>query len=86
MQRPADHDYWQQKCLDLGFEYWRAPDAHGVKCTYFQAINLLQELLGVEVEIAEKPKGILDCLIESAPLYSKTKPGEEQRGSVNTIS
>lgn len=41
----------QQKCLDLGFEYWRAPDAHGVKCTKAQAVEFIQEMLGVEVEI-----------------------------------
>src|SRR3989304_994930 len=37
-------------CRDW-FEYWRAPDAHGVTCTKEQAIELLQEVLGVEVEI-----------------------------------
>jgi len=41
----------QQKCLDLGFNYWRAPDAHGVTCTKEQAIEFMQEMLGVEVEI-----------------------------------
>ena len=42
---------WQQKCLDVGFQYWRGPDAHGVTCTKEQAVELLQDLLGVEVEI-----------------------------------
>ncbi len=42
---------WQQKCLDLGFEYWRAPDAHGVTCTPAQAVEFMQDALGVEVEI-----------------------------------
>lgn len=46
-----ERDDWQKKCLDIGFEYWRAPDAHGVTCTNEQAVELLQELLGVEVEI-----------------------------------
>ena len=42
---------WQQRCIDIGFQYWRAPDAHGVTCTKEQAVELLQDLLGVEVEI-----------------------------------
>lgn len=47
----------QQKCLDLGFEYWRAPDAHGVTCTPKQAVEFMQEMLGVEVEIKPETKG-----------------------------
>ena len=43
----------QQKCLDLGFKYWRAPDAHGVTCTREQAIEFMQEMLGVEVDIKD---------------------------------
>ena len=31
--------------------YWRAPDAHGVKCSVEQAAELLVMALGVEVEI-----------------------------------
>jgi hypothetical protein len=42
---------WQKRCLEIGFEYWRAPDSHGVTCTKEQSIELLQEFLGVEVEI-----------------------------------
>lgn len=41
----------QRKALDLGFKYWRAPDAHGVTCTPEQAVEFMQEMLGVEVEI-----------------------------------
>lgn len=48
---------WQKKCLAIGFEYWRAPDSHGVTCTIEQATELLQDLLGVEVEI-ERPNVI----------------------------
>lgn len=51
--RRGSMEWNQQKCLDLGFKYWRAPDAHGVKCTKDQAIELMQELLGVEVEIVD---------------------------------
>ena len=47
---------YQKRCLDIGFEYWRSPDAHGVQCTAEQAIELLQEVLGVEVEIEEPSK------------------------------
>jgi hypothetical protein len=44
-------DAVQQKAIDHGFKYWRAPDAHGVTATNAQAVDLLQDLLGVEVEI-----------------------------------
>ena len=47
----GSQEWNQQKCLDLGFEYWRAPDAHGVTCTPAQAVEFMQEMLGVEVEI-----------------------------------
>ena len=40
----------QQQCSDWG-TYWRAPDAHGVILSIEQASELLQEALGVEVEI-----------------------------------
>ena len=40
----------QQKCSDWG-TYWRASDAHGVELTQAQAVELLQDALGVEVEI-----------------------------------
>lgn len=46
---------WQQRCLDLGFKYWRAPDAHGVECTHEQALALLRDLLGVEVDFTTPP-------------------------------
>jgi len=46
----------QQKAIDHGFKYWRAPDAHGVTGTNAQAVELLQDLLGVEVEIAAHPE------------------------------
>ena len=41
----------QGKCSDWG-TYWRAPDAHGVQLSHAQAVELLVEALGVEVEIA----------------------------------
>jgi hypothetical protein len=41
----------QQKCTDWG-TYWRAPDAHGVELSHDQAVELLRDALGVEVEIA----------------------------------
>ena len=44
-------DAVQQKAIDHGFTYWRASDAHGVTGTNAQAVELLQNLLGVEVEI-----------------------------------
>jgi hypothetical protein len=54
-QAGASRDDWQQKALDHGFQYWRAPDAHGVTGTVSQAVELLQDLLGVEVEIKDAP-------------------------------
>lgn len=49
----ASQDDRQKKCLDLGFKYWRASDAYGVTCTPAQAVEFMQEMLGVEVEIKE---------------------------------
>lgn len=39
----------QQKCTDWG-AYWRASDAHGVVLSREQALELLRDALGVEVE------------------------------------
>jgi hypothetical protein len=46
---------WQKRCIEEGFEYWRASDAHGVTCTKEQAESLLAHVLGVEVEIVDRP-------------------------------
>lgn len=43
---------WQARCQELGFKYWRAPDAHGVECSVEQATELLSQVLGVGVEIS----------------------------------
>lgn len=48
--RVDDRECLQQKCSDWG-TYWRAPDAHGVKLSIEQAVELLQDALNVEVEI-----------------------------------
>lgn len=53
--RPMPHqptltERLQQKCSDWG-TYWRAPDAHGVVLTQEQALELLRDALGVEVEL-----------------------------------
>lgn len=45
----------QQRCVDWG-AYWRASDAHGVNLSVEQAIELLRDALGVEVEIAALSK------------------------------
>lgn len=42
----------QKQCSDWG-AYWRASDAHGVELTKPQAIELLADALGVEVEIRD---------------------------------
>ncbi len=44
----------QKRCVDWDV-YWRAPDAHGVQLTIEQATELLEDALGVEVEIAASP-------------------------------
>jgi hypothetical protein len=52
VQPPADTlcQQLQQRCSDWGV-YWRASDAHGVDLTLDQALELLRDALGVEVEI-----------------------------------
>lgn len=45
-----DRDRLQQKCSDWG-TYWRESDAHGVNLNIGQAIEILQDALGVEVDI-----------------------------------
>lgn len=57
--REDDRHRLQQKCSDWG-TYWRASDAHGVKLTTDQAVELLQDALGVEVEI---DTGISDAIV-----------------------
>ena len=63
----AERATWQRKAIGYGFEYWRAPDAHGVTGTEAQAIELLEELLGVEVEI-EQPSDTTQPAIAPEPL------------------
>ena len=41
----------QMRCCEWGV-YWRASDAHGVNLSHEQALELLRDVLGVEVEIA----------------------------------
>lgn len=63
----------QQKAVDIGFKYWRASDAHGIKGTKEQAESFIADLVGVEVEIlmptikareSEKPKKTDEDLVE----------------------
>lgn len=75
----AKREDWQQKALDHGFTYWRAPDAHGVECTTSQAVNFLQDVLGVEVEIENAvPKD------ERAALAAALEAGRYTHASSNT--
>jgi hypothetical protein len=71
------HDV-QKKAIEHGFEYWRAPDAHGVTGTKPQAIELLQDLLGVEVEIEDN--GCSTCngtgMIGGPSFYAPDEGGE----------
>ncbi|MGJ7512386.1 hypothetical protein [Variovorax sp. GT1P44] len=60
-------DRLQQKCSDWG-TYWRAPDAHGVELTKQQAVELLADALGVEVEIKDAtPKAAPAAVSERDP-------------------
>lgn len=54
-QRLAQGEDWQQRCLDLGFVYGRAPDDHWVECTQEQAAALLRDVLGVDARFIESP-------------------------------
>jgi hypothetical protein len=59
-QSKAEPD-WQQRCLDIGFEYTRAPDDHYVTGTLEQARNLLRDVLGVDVHITHPPADARDA-------------------------
>jgi hypothetical protein len=48
--QPTLTERLRRKCYDWG-TYWRAADAHGVVLTHAQAIELLADALGVEVEV-----------------------------------
>jgi hypothetical protein len=68
----------QKKAIEYGFVYWRAPDAHGVSGTKPQAIELLQDLLGVEVEIEDNGCSTCDGTgMIGGPSYSQPDEGGE---------
>lgn len=72
---------WQHKCLDIGFEYWLNPDSHGLICTKERAVEMMEELLGVEVRIDSNP--IKDDALNSlAKLFHN---GEEFEGDDGLI-
>lgn len=54
-------DELQRQCVGWNV-YWRASDAHGVKLSVEQALELLRKALGVEVEIVlpSQDQDILD--------------------------
>jgi hypothetical protein len=58
---PTLTDRLQQKCSEWG-TYWRASDSHGVVLSQAQALELLRDALGVEVEFSE------DLAAQGAPL------------------
>ena len=68
----------QEKALEHGFEYWRAPDEHGITGTKPQCIEFLQDLLGVEVEIEDN--GCQTCngtgMIGGPSFYAPDEGGE----------
>jgi hypothetical protein len=71
------HDV-QKKAIEYGFVYWRAPDAHGVSGTKPQAIELLQDLIGVEVEIEDNGCSTCDGtgMIGGPSFYEPDEGGE----------
>ena len=56
----------QRQCSDWG-TYWRAPDSHGVEFSLAQAIELLENALGVEVEV--KFPGVHTAILEALQHY-----------------
>lgn len=66
----------QQQCSDWG-TYWRASDSHGVELSMPQAVELLENALGVEVEI--KHNGCTTCdgngMIGGPSYYSPDEGG-----------
>lgn len=46
-------EQWQERCLEVGFQYTRASDDHWVDATVEQMQELLAELLGVEVRVRD---------------------------------
>jgi hypothetical protein len=71
----------QQKCSDWG-AYWRASDAHGVVLTLEQALELLRDALGVEVEFSEDLAGWKSVPLEPTQdmLYAMAECDGYQRG------
>ena len=76
MQAESMRERLQKQCSAWG-AYWRASDAHGVELTKPQAIELLQDALGVEVEI--KDNGCQTCdgtgMIGGPSYYSPDEGG-----------
>jgi hypothetical protein len=75
---PTMRERLQQKCSDWG-TYWRASDAHGVELSHEQAVELLADALGVEVEVAPplglSPQRCAGCDIPNGcPEYCKCAP------------
>ena len=74
LKAPVDtlRERLQKKCVDMK-AYWRASDAHGVELTHEQALELLWDALGVEVEI--KPPARAWAGDSSTQDQSSTEPG-----------
>lgn len=66
-------DALQKRCYEWG-TYWRSSDAHGVKLNTEQALELLRDALGVEVEIAATPTA--EPAVEAVPKGWKLVPVE----------
>ena len=43
------NEFWQARCLELGFQYVRASDDHWVEASAEQMQDLLREVLGIDV-------------------------------------
>jgi hypothetical protein len=49
--------------------YWRSSDAHGVTLTREQAMEILRDVLGVEVEIAVSLQKVEEPSLEGDPPF-----------------
>lgn len=67
----------QRKSIEYGFHYWRASDAHGVTGHSSQAVRLLEDLIGVEVEIEDAPESTCRTKEPITGEWMKRRDGED---------
>lgn len=67
----------QERCIELGFVYGRAPDDHWVECTPEQAIEFMRDALNIDVRWAAT---------HSLPATEKREPTYVQIGMMSERS